>query len=240
MKKSPLKNFILLISLLLLGASSIANAGEKEIRASLKNSYPNIQTIEHVIKTPYAGLYEVLLDGQLLYTDAKGDFLFQGNVIGTKTQANLTEARRRILFAIDFNKLPLDLAVKEVKGGGSRKIAVFTDPNCSFCKRLEDELRSISDVTIYRFMYPIFSGSDEIVRNVLCSKDPSKTWGDFMLSGNVPATATCATNTDKVMVLGQKLRINGTPNLIFANGIQVPGYLPAAELEKKMNAAQLN
>jgi len=240
MKKSPLKHFPLLISLLLLGVTTFANAGEKEIRASLKKNFPNVQKIEHVVQTPYAGLYEVLLDGQLIYTDAKGEFVFQGNVIEAKSRTNLTEARRQILFAIDFEKLPLDLAIKEVKGDGSRKIAFFTDPNCSFCKRLESEFQSISNVTVYRFMYPIFPGSDEIVRNVLCSKDPGKTWGSYMLSGNVPATATCVTDTDKVMALGQKLRVNGTPNLIFANGIQNPGYLPAAEIEKRLDATKVN
>jgi thiol:disulfide interchange protein DsbC len=115
-------------------------------------------------------------------------------------------------------------------------VAIFTDPNCSFCKRLEKELSRVTDVTIYFFMYPIFPGSDEIVRNVLCSKNPIKAWDDWMLSEIAPAKAMCATQTEKVKGLGQKLHVNGTPNLIFGNGNQSPGYLPAEELEKNLNA----
>ncbi len=235
-----MKNLTLLISLLLLGVSTFANAGEEEIRAALKKSFPNIQKIDHVIKTPYAGLYEVLLDGQLIYSDANGEFIFQGKVIEAKSRTDLTEARSRILFAIDFDDLPLELAVKTVRGNGKRKIAQFTDPNCSFCKRLEKELVQIDDITIYSFLFPIFNGSDVIVRDVLCSKNPVKAWDDWMLRNIKPATAICETETEKVVALGRKLRVNGTPNLIFANGIQNPGYLPAAELEKRLNAAQVN
>jgi len=215
---------------------SVAHAGENEIRLSLQSKYPGI-VIEHVAKTPYAGLYELVVDGQLLYTDELGEYLIQGNVIDTKSRRDLSEERRRVLFAIDFDQLPLELAVKKVKGNGKRKMAVFTDPNCSFCKRLEKELSAVNDVTVYFFMYPIFPGSDQIVRNVLCSKNPVKAWDDWMLSGIVPAKATCSTpQTDKVLALGQKLHVNGTPNLIFASGIQVPGLLAAAELEKNLNA----
>ncbi len=232
-----MKNFTLLISLLLLGVTPLANAGEKEIRTSLKKSFPNIQKIEHVIKTPYSGLYEVLLDGQLIYTDANGEYIFQGKVIDAKNRTDLTEARSRILFAIDFDELPLELAVKTVRGNGKRRIAQFTDPNCSFCKRLEKELVQIDDITIYSFLFPIFDGSDVIVRNVLCSENPGKAWNDWMLRNIKPAHAVCETETEKVVALGRKHRVTGTPNLIFANGIQNPGYLPAAELEKRLNAA---
>ena len=156
-------------------------------------------------------------------------------MIESKSRRNLSDERRRALFAVDFNDLPLQLAVKEVKGNGKRKLAIFTDPNCSYCKRLEKELSGISDVTLYRFMYPIFPGSEEIVRNVRCSANPIKAWDDLMLSSIAPAEAVCDTTTDQVKALGQKLRINGTPNLIFGNGMQSPGYLPAEELEKNLN-----
>ncbi|MBI5429445.1 MAG: DsbC family protein [Nitrosomonadales bacterium] len=215
-----------------------AHAGEKEIRQSLQSNFPGLGKIEHVIKTPYSGLYEIVVDGQLLYADEKGQYLFEGDVIDTKTRRNMSEERRRVVFAIDFDKLSLELAVKRVKGNGKRKMAVFTDPHCGFCKKLEKELSRVTDVTIYRFMYPIFPGSDEIVRNVLCSKDPNKAWEDWMLSEINPAPATCDTQTDKVKALGQKLRVTGTPNLIFGNGMQTPGYLPAEELEKSLNQAR--
>jgi len=228
----------ILITLLMFTLMSSAHAGENEIRQSLQSKFPGIGKIEHIVKTPYAGLYEVVIDDELLYTDAQGEYLFQGNVIEAKSRRDLSEERRRVLFAIDFNKLPLNLAVKKVKGNGKRKLAIFTDPNCGYCRKLEKELSRVSDVTVYFFMYPIFPGSDEIVRNVLCSKNPVKAWDDWMLSEIVPARATCSTQTDKVLALGKKLHVNGTPNLIFANGTQVPGFLPTAELERNLNAAK--
>lgn len=225
----------ILLTMTLFTLLASAHAGEKEIRQSLKSSFPNIGKIEHVVMTPYAGLYEVVIDGQLLYTDAKGQYLFDGNVIETKSRRNMSEERRQVLFAIDFNQLPLELAVKRVKGNGKRKMAYFTDPNCTYCKKLEKELAKVSDVTLYLFMYPIFPNSDEMVRNVRCASDPIKVWDDWMLKEITPAQATCETPTDQVKALGQKLRVNGTPNLIFGNGIQSPGYLPAEELEKNLN-----
>jgi thiol:disulfide interchange protein DsbC len=125
--------------------------------------------------------------------------------------------------------------VKKVKGNGKRKMAYFTDPNCSFCKRLEKELANVTDVTLYLFLYPIFPHSDEIVRNVICAKDPVKAWDELMLNGIAPASANCETSTSKVLELGKKLHVNGTPNLVFGNGTNTPGYLPAEELEKKLN-----
>lgn len=213
---------------------SAAHAGDKEIRQSLQNNFPGI-TIEHVSKTPYAGLYEIVIDGQLLYTDDKGRYVFDGSVIESKNRRNLSDERRRVLFAIKFDDLPLELAVKRVKGNGKRKLAYFTDPNCSYCKKLEKELSKVSDVTLYLFMYPLFPNSDEIIRNVRCSADPIKAWDNWMLHEISPAAGSCDTPTDKVKALGQKLRVSGTPNLIFGNGIQMPGYLPAEELEKNLN-----
>ena len=157
-------------------------------------------------------------------------------MIDVKSRRNITEERSRLLFAIEFDKLPLDLAVKKVKGNGKRKMAQFTDPNCGYCKRLERELSKVDNVTIYSFLYPIFQGSGEIVRNVHCAKDPVKAWDDLMLNGIAPASASCKTPIDKVLALGKKLRVTGTPNLIFGDGTQVPGYLPAEELEKHLDA----
>ena len=224
-----------LITLFLFTLLSSAYAGENEIRKSLQSKFPGIGKIEHIVKTPYSGMYEVVIDDQLLYTDAQGEYLFEGSIIEAKSHRDLSGERRKVLFAIDFNNLPLELAIKKVKGNGKRKLAIFTDPNCSFCRRLEKELSGISDVTLYFFLYPIFPGSDEIVRNVLCSKNPIKAWDDWMLSEISPVKAVCTTQTEQVMALGQKLHVNGTPNLIFGNGIQAPGYLPAEELEKNLN-----
>ena len=216
---------------------SCAHAGENEIRQSLQGRFSNIGKLEHVVKTPYAGLYEIIVGDQLLYTDEQGQYLFDGSVIEVKSRSDLTEQRRRQLFAIEFDKLPLNLAVKKVKGNGKRKLAYFTDPHCGFCKRLEKELTKVSDVTLYLFLYPILPGSDEIVRNVHCAKDPVKAWDDLMLNGIAPASASCKTPAEKVLDLGKKLRVTGTPNLIFGDGAQNPGYLPAEEMEKRLNEA---
>lgn len=226
----------ILFTLLLFTLLPSAHAGEKEIRQSLQSNFPGIGKLEHIVITPYAGLYEVVVDGQLLYTDAKGLYLFDGNMIEAKTRRNISEERRQVLFAIDFDKLPLELAVKKVKGDGKRRLAQFTDPNCSFCRKLEKEFTKVSDVTIYSFLYPIFPGSDEIVRNVLCAKDPVKAWDDWMLNAIAPVKATCDTpQIEQVKALAQKLRVSGTPKIIFASGQQTPGYLPAEELEKNLN-----
>lgn len=224
-----------LIALFLFVLATSAYAGEKEIRQLMQSRFPNMGPIEHVAKTRYLGLYEITANGQLYYVDENAQYLFDGHIIELETKRDLTEDRKRILFAIDFDKLPLELAMKNVRGNGKRKLAQFTDPNCSFCKRLEKELMKVTDVTIYSFLYPIFPGSDEIVRNVLCSKNPVKTWDDWMLREVVPAKAVCNTQTEKVVALGRKLNVNGTPNIIFGNGIQSPGFLVAAELEKNLN-----
>lgn len=133
--------------------------------------------------------------------------------------------------------MPLELAIKKVKGNGKRKLAIFADPNCGFCKKLEKELTKVNNVTIYLFMLPIFPGSEEIVHNIACAKEPLKVWEDKMLKGIEPASATCKYSSDRIMALAQKLRINGTPNLIFADGTQYPGYMPAEDLEKALDAA---
>lgn len=225
-----------IVGLLLFVLLSSAYAGENEIRQSLQSKFPNIGKLEHVVKTPYGGLYEIVVGDQLLYTDAQGQYLFDGNVIEAATRRDLSEERRRQLFAIEFDKLPLNLAVKKVKGNGKRRMAYFTDPNCGYCKRLEKELSKVSDVTLYLFLYPIFQGSDVIARNVYCAKNPAKAWDDLMLNGIAPETATCKMPVAEIMALGKKLRVTGTPNLIFGDGVQAPGYLPAEELEKRLGA----
>jgi thiol:disulfide interchange protein DsbC len=237
MKKSPAIHPLKWLALLLFFTIATAQAGENEIRQSLQGKFPNIGKLEHIVKTPYADLYEIVVDDQLLYTDAQGLFLFDGSVIEVKNRRNVTEERRRQLFAIEFDKLPLELALKKVKGNGKRKMAYFTDPNCGYCKRLERELSKINDVTLYLFLYPVLQDSEEIVRNVLCAKDPLKAWDGLMMGGIAPAHAICNSQTDKVMALGKKYRVEGTPNLIFGDGMQVPGYLPAEQLEKRLNEA---
>lgn len=216
---------------------SIAAAGEAEIKSSLQKKVPQIGQISQVNKSPVPGLFEVVTQERLFYTDEKGQFLIDGAIYDLNNMSNLTEERSRKLFSIDFSKLPFELAVKQVKGKGERKLAIFTDPNCGFCKKLEKELLQIDNITIYQFMYPLFPGSEEKASAVWCSKDRAKAWDELMQKDIIPQAGNCATPTAKVMALGRKLKVNGTPALIFADGTINPGYLPAAELEKALTAA---
>ena len=207
------------------------------VKDMLQKNYPQIGKIEKVIRADFLGLYEVVTSDRLFYTDEKAQYLITGSIYDLKTMRNLTEERSRQLFAIDFNGLPFELAVKKVKGNGKRKLAIFEDPNCGFCKRLEKELVDISDVTLYFFLYPIFSGSAEKVNAVWCSKDQVKAWDDLMLNNVQPPAGTCDTPSAKVLELGKRLNVTGTPTLIFTDGSRIPGFLPAAELEKALNDA---
>ncbi|MFA5824405.1 MAG: DsbC family protein [Gallionellaceae bacterium] len=215
---------------------SLAHAAETDTASKLKDLLgKELGEITQVNKSPIAGMYEVVTSDRVFYADESGQYLIDGSLFDIKNRRNVTEARSRQLFAVDFSKLPLDLAVKKVKGNGSRKMAYFTDPNCGFCKKLERELQNVNDVTLYLFLYPIFDGSAEKVRAVWCSKDKVKAWDNLMLSGVQPAAGKCDAPIAKVMELGRKLKVNGTPALIFANGVLIPGYMPAAELDKALD-----
>lgn len=227
----------ILLLLLLSAFISCTYAGEAEIKNTLQKKVPQIGQINRVAKSAVPGLYEVITQDHLFYTDSDAHFLIDGAVYDLKTMRNLTEERSRKLFALDFSQLPLELAVKKVKGNGARKLAIFTDPNCGFCKKLEKELLQIDNVTIYLLMYPLFPGSEEKVDAVWCSKDRVKAWDELMHDDIVPVAGKCDTPTAKVRALGKKLRVNGTPALIFSDGTMNPGYLPAAELEKSLSAA---
>lgn len=228
---------LMLLLLVAIAPVSIARAGEADIHENLQKRIPQIGQIKQINKSPLPGLYEVVTQDHLFYTDENALYLIDGAMYDLKSMRNITDDRSRLLFAIDFNSLPLNFAVKKVKGKGARKLAIFTDPNCGFCKRLEQELLKIDNVTLYLFMYPMFPGSDEKVRGVWCSKNQVKAWDDLMLNDIMPPAATCKTPIDKVVALGRQLKVSGTPALIFSDGTINPGYMPAAELEKALSAA---
>lgn len=229
----------LLLSLLFALAAQSAAAADSTTDAIKKNLRQNyeqlIGTVSQVNSTPIQGLYEVVTDDRIFYTDKTAQYLIDGQMFDLKSRKNITEARARKFFAVDFASLPLDVAVKKVKGNGSRVMAYFTDPNCGYCKKLEQELKSVDNVTLYLFLYPIFEGSAEKVRNVWCSADRVKAWDDLMLNGVQPAEGKCDVPSARVMELGHKLKVTGTPALIFANGVINPGYMPAAALDKALN-----
>ncbi len=226
------KLFVLLLASL---ASFCVHASEATIKDTLQKNYPQIGKIEKVNKANLLGLYEVVTRDKLFYTDEKAQYLIIGSIFDLKANRNITEERSRQLFAINFSGLPFELAMKKIKGNGQRKMAYFTDPNCGYCKKLEAELKNVDNVTLYVFMYPIFQGSEEKVKAVWCSKDQVRAWDDLMLNGVQAPAGTCEAPSAKVLELGSKLNLSGTPALIFADGILVPGYMPAAELEQALN-----
>ena len=191
--------------------------------------------VDAVTKTPYLGLYEVRVDNEILYTDAKMTYLFSGNIIDAKTMQNLTEKRLSELNAIKWDDLPLDAAFKTVRGNGKRLLAVFVDPNCPYCKRFEKDLAKVDDITVYTFLFPILSqDSKQKAQAIWCSADKSKAWNDLMLNGKVPAAASCDTPIEKNMAFARKNKITGTPTLVFVNGERVPGAVSAEQLEKML------
>lgn len=227
--------------LLILGLPLMAQADEKDIRVALKKSYPNLE-IGQISKTPYGGLYEIVINGdQLSYASADGKYLFVGNVIDIANKRDITAERGAKLVAVQWNSLPLEKSIKEVKGDGSRKLVVFSDADCPFCRKLAPELEKLNNVTIYTFLYPIANLHPQAVpvsKQIWCEKDQLAAWKAYMLKGERPtAKGDCDNTVDEVIALGNKLHVNGTPTLIFENGQRIPGLVPASKLDALMDAA---
>ena len=222
-------------------ATLSAQAQEVTIRKNLGERIPQLQKIDEVSKSPMPGLFEVRVNGsEIFYTDAEGNFLLQGSLIDTKQRRNLTEERVDKLTAISFDALPFKDSFTIVRGNGKRKLAVFGDPNCTYCKRFERDLQNVNNVTIYMFLYPILSAdSNEKSKHIWCAKDKAKVWQDWMVREQLPAVASCdiAALTRNVE-LGHKYKITGTPTLVFADGSRVPGAIAAAEVEKRLTTAK--
>ena len=213
-----------------------AVAQEAAIRKNLSERLPNLPKIDEVSKTPMNGLFEIRMGNEVMYSDAEGNFLIQGSLIDVRQKRNLTEERMEKLSAIAFDQLPMKSAFTQVRGNGKRKLAVFADPNCGYCKRFEKDLQKLDNVTIHHFLYPIL-GEDSRTksRNIWCAKDKAKVWNDWMINGTTPATANCdASAVDTVVEFGKKNRITGTPMLLFADGTRVPGAVPMAQVEKML------
>jgi thiol:disulfide interchange protein DsbC len=227
---------------LLVALALPAAADEAEIRKNLPQRLPEFPKIDEVTKTAIPGIWEVRIGNEVLYSDADGSHIFEGELIDTKNKANLTRERIAKLTAIKFDELPLKDAMVIKQGNGARKLAVFVDPNCGYCKRLERDLVALKDVTIYNFIYPVLGpDSDQKSRAIWCSKDAMKTWREWMLDGVAPprAMGTCdIAAIDRTIAYGKKYRINGTPALIFENGERVPGALSGAELAKRLDDAK--
>lgn len=239
-----ISNLKKIVGLTLLSAlTTIAMADEASVKRAMEVAYPKFK-VESVTKTGYVGLYEVFMGGQIIYTDEKASFLIaEGRLVDMKTKKDITGERLEELTKVDFSSLPLEQAIKVVKGNGSRKLVVFSDVDCPFCKRLEqNELANITDVTVYTFLYPIAQlhpDSANKSKSIWCAGNRVKAWEDWILNNQLPkTTGNCEVPLEKIGELARKLGVTSTPTLFFADGKRMLGAQPYKEIEKAMIAAK--
>ncbi|HEY4068323.1 MAG TPA: DsbC family protein [Burkholderiaceae bacterium] len=216
-------------------------AQEAVIRDTLAKRLPDLPRIDEVTKTPIPGLYEVRMGTEILYTDERGEYIVQGSIVDTKTRSDLTAARIDKLTAIDFASLPLKDAIVWKQGNGARKLVVFADPNCGYCKKFETEMQQVKDVTVYTFLYPILGGdSPDKARDIWCAKDRATVWRDWMIRGAVAprSMGQCDISVlQRNVAMGKRYHLTGTPSLVFEDGKRIPGALPPTEVEKQFVAS---
>lgn len=222
-------------------ARDAATRDTAAVKKLLEEKFPGA-TVTSVSKSPYFGLYEAQFDDRIVYTDAKVTYVMVGSIFDANTKQNLTEARQRQLNRVAWDSLPLDLAFKRVKGNGTRKFAMFSDADCPFCKRIENDIKRLDDVTIYTFLFPIDQLHPDAARKsamIWCAADRAKAWEAFFEAGTLPDNkGDCATPIKDTAFLGNRLRISATPTLVFADGSMVPGALPLAQLEIEINRGE--
>lgn len=216
-------------------ARTVPPAVDSAVRKNLRERM-NITDIEEIRRTPMAGIYEVRVGTELFYSDAEGNYIISGELMDVRGKRNLTAERMDKLLAINFSELPVKDAFTIVRGTGKRKVAVFEDPNCGYCKRFERDLQKIDDVTVYLFLYPILGNDSQVKsRAIWCAKDKGQAWLDWMVRDRLPARADASCDTAALTrntEFGRKHKITGTPTLIFADGSRVPGAIGAPELER--------
>jgi thiol:disulfide interchange protein DsbC len=234
----PLRRFALAACIALLGQAALAD--DAAIRKNIAERMPEFPKIDEISKSPIPGIYEVRFGADIYYTDEQGQYMFQGHLVDTKTRQSLTDQRIAKLTAFEFAALPLKDAIVWKQGTGARKMAVFADPNCGYCKQFERDLQQVKNVTVYTFLIPILGGdSPTKTRDIWCAKDNTKAWRDWMLSGSFPirSMGTCdASAMARNIALARKHKINGTPALVFEDGQRVPGGLSVEEVEKRLAA----
>jgi thiol:disulfide interchange protein DsbC len=217
-------------------AAAQQDAAAERVKAELKKKIPEAN-VDSIRKVPYGGgLYEVVVGSEIFYTDEKVGYLVLGTIFDMKTSENVTELRMRQLNKVAFESLPLEHAIKIVRGNGSRKVAMFADPNCGYCKRFERDLIGVNDITVYLFLYPILA-PDSVMKTkaVWCAPDRGKAWLDFMVRDMaLPTDTSCPNPIDKILEFGKSKRVTGTPTMIFEDGERIPGAISVADFEKKL------
>ena len=212
--------------------SSLSLANVDTVKNNLIKQHPKLN-IENIQTTDMKGIYSGSMDGQVVYVGEDAQHILVGSMYRLSDQKNLTKDLVLKQNSIDWKKLPLQDAVKSVRGNGKRQIAIFSDPNCPYCKQLETELNKLNDVTIYTFIYPIKNQSIAVSKQVFCEKDSALAWSNLISKGIQPSSKkTCANPIERNLSLGKSLGLNGTPAIIFSNGFKVMGSHPAQEIEK--------
>ncbi len=232
------KNILLSVMFALASQLVWADSQEASVKKLLQPKVGEGAVIESVVKTPFANIFEVKIGDELIYTDSEAKFIFIGRLIDAQSSRDLTQSRLDEMNRIKFSDLPLDAAIKSVKGNGKRVIAVFEDPNCGYCKRFRKTVNEMKDITVYTFMYDILSDDSRIKsKNIWCSNDKLKAWDDWMVNGKTPAAAaeSCAsTPHEKILEIGKKYKVTGTPTIFFTDGSRIPGAIDAKMLEAKL------
>ena len=225
------------ISLLLLGmASSVFALNEKQIRTEIQKRLGTSANVRNVTPSPIPGLFEVQVNNEIFYTDSNAKYLIQGEMVELASGNNLTTKRQEDINRIKWSDLPQAQAFKVVRGNGSRQIAVFSDPNCGYCKRLEKTLQQLDNVTIYNYLIPILSADSALKsKQIWCAADQQKVWNDWMLNNLGPSgKSDCANPIDKNLTLAKNYGINGTPTIFFTDGSRFPGAVQLTDIEKKL------
>lgn len=226
---------------LLAAATLPARADEAAIRKTLADRMPELPKIDEISKTPVPGIYELRIGTDILYSDETGAYLFEGAMLETRTKTDITRARIDKLTMVDIATLPPKDAIVFKQGTGLRKLVVFADPNCGYCKRIERDLLTLKDVTIYTYLLPIL-GPDSTAKSkdIWCAKDNAKAWRAWMIDNVAPPKGEkCDTAAlDRNLEVARKHKINGTPAVIFEDGSRSPGALPADRIEARMKEAR--
>lgn len=229
----------LVLSLIVSVWANGVSADEAVIRKNLTARLPSLAPIDEISKTPLANLWEVRMGSEIIYTDEQGLFVIEGQIVDLQKQINITQSRIAALTAFDFSTLPLKDAVVWKQGTGARKMVIFADPNCGYCKNFERELSSVQDITVYTFLIPILGGdSPERTTAIWCAKDRDVVWRNWMLNGiaPMPAAKNCDTSAlERNIALALKHAVRGTPTVVFADNKRVPGIMTAAQVEQKLS-----
>jgi thiol:disulfide interchange protein DsbC len=231
------------MSISILVAAALVGDVPAELSKTLHERYPEVPIVD-VRPGPMTGVYEVYTGTAIVYSDASGDHLFAGELIDTKTRRSLTAERLEERNTIDFSALPLDMAIKEVRGDGKRVMAVFADPDCPFCQRLEKALATVDNVTVYTFLYPLpqlHPGAPKKARKIWCSEDRPKTWTTWMREGSLTATAEDCNQDqlDEMRALAEKLKVAATPTVFFPSGRRVSRALATDEIDQMLDAEKV-